>query len=306
MAFRLLLSEGVHMRERYISTVMETIAPSVSPGLNDPKVIELWTQRQRSPLTRSVYLRDIRRLLRTTGLKLRKINALDLERFAEALAGSGLAPISQGRTLAAVRSLFRFAERIGYCGNPAGALDLPRTDNALSERIMSEEDVGALIAHEPDERNRVLLTVLYMAGLRVSEACGLRWRNLQTRGEAGQILVHGKGGRTRAIMLPAAVWGQLIALRGVAAADAPVFASRSGKPLERSRVLRIVKDASQRAGIAANVTTHWLRHAHASHALDHGAPIHLVQATLGHRSVATTSRYLHARPGESSAGYLAV
>jgi len=253
-----------------------------------------------------VYLRDIRRLLSATSLKLTETSALDLERFAESLAGSGLAPISQGRTLAAVRSFFRFAQRIGYCANPAGSLDLPRTDNSLSERIMSEEDVGALIAHEPDERNRVLLTILYMGGLRVSEACGLRWRNLQDRGAAGQILVHGKGGRTRAIMLPAAVCGQLTGLRGVAGADAPAFASRSGKPLERSRVLRIVKEASQRAGIAANVTTHWLRHAHASHALDHGAPIHLVQATLGHRSVATTSRYLHARPGESSARYLAV
>src|SRR5260370_25660655 len=63
---------------------------------------------------------------------------------------------------------------------------------------------------------------------------------------------------------------------------------------------------SQRAGIAANVSTHWLRHAHASHALDHGAPIHLVQATLGHSSVATTSRYLHARPGDSSARFLAL
>ena len=70
---------------------------------------------------------------------------------------------------------------------------------------MSEEDVGALIAHEPDERNQVLLTVLYVAGLRASEACGLRWRNLQARGEAGQILVHGKGGRTRAVMLPPAL-----------------------------------------------------------------------------------------------------
>jgi len=66
-----------------------------------------------------------------------------------------------------------------------------------------------VIAHEPDGRNRVLLTVLYVGGVRVSEACGLRWRNLQTRGDAGQILVHGKGGRTRAVMLPTAVWGQL-------------------------------------------------------------------------------------------------
>lgn len=163
-----------------------------------------------------------------------------------------------------------------------------------------------MIAMEPDERNRVLLAVLYAAGLRVSEACGLRWRNLQTRGDAGQILIHGKGGRTRVVFLPVRAWGQLAILRRTAKPDAPVFASRSGKPLERSRVCRIVREAGQRAGIAANVSTHWLRHAHASHALDRGAPIHLVQATLGHRSVATTSRYLHARPGESSAGYLAV
>ena len=163
-----------------------------------------------------------------------------------------------------------------------------------------------MIELEPDGRNRVLLSVLYVAGLRVSEACGLRWRNLQARRNAGQILVHGKGGRTRVVFLPLGVWGQLASLRATAGLDAPVFASRSGKPLERSRVLRIVKDASQRAGIASNVSTHWLRHAHASHALDHGAPIHLVQATLGHRSVATTSRYLHARPGESSAAYIAV
>jgi integrase/recombinase XerD len=163
-----------------------------------------------------------------------------------------------------------------------------------------------MIELEPDERNRVLLSVLYAAGLRVSEACGLRWRNLQARGNAGQILIHGKGGRTRAVFLPPGVWGQLAPLKGTAGLDAPVLASRSGKLLERSRVTRIVREASQRAGIAANVSTHWLRHAHASHALDRGAPIHLVQATLGHRSVATTSRYLHARPGESSAAYVAV
>jgi site-specific recombinase XerD len=292
------------MRERYISTVMETIEPPAR--LADIDVIELWLARQRSPLTPSVYLRDIRRLLRSTARKLLETSALDLERFAEALAGSGLAPISQGRTLAAVRGFFRFAERIGYCRNVAAGLELPRTEAALSERIIPQEDVRRMIALEPDERNRVLLSVLYAAGLRVSEVCGLRLRNLQARGEGGQILVRGKGGRTRAVLLPSGVWSQLAPLKGTAGLDAPVFVSRSGKPLERSRVLRVVREASQRAGIEANVTTHWLRHAHASHALDRGAPIHLVQTTLAHRSVATTSRYLHARPGESSAGYLSV
>jgi site-specific recombinase XerD len=285
---------------------METIEPRVSTRMDDAEVIELWLRRQRSPATRSVYRRDVGRLTTWSDKTLAETDPLDLEQFAEALAGTGLAPISQGRTLAAIRGFFRFAERIGFCRNVAAGLELPRTEPALSERIIPQEDVRRMIALEPDERNRVLLSVLYAAGLRVSEACGLRWRNLQARGDAGQILIHGKGGRTRVVLLPIGVWGHLGGLRRTAGLDAPVFASRSGKPLERSRVSRIVKVASQRAGIAANVSTHWLRHAHASHALDRGAPIHLVQATLGHRSVATTSRYLHARPGESSGGYLAV
>lgn len=77
-----------------------------------------------------------------------------------------------------------------------------------------------------------------------------------------------------------------------------------GGHLDRTQVYRIVKAAASRAGIEGNVSPHWLRHAHASHSLDRGAPLHLVQATLGHSSVATTERYLHARPNDSSAMYL--
>ena len=139
-----------------------------------------------------------------------------------------------------------------------------------------------MIALEPAERNRVLLAVRYAAGLRASEACRLRWRNLQARGQSGGQIPDPQQGRVHARRF-AAGWrmGPVRPPEGAQAGlDAPVFASRSGKPLEHSRVLRVVKEASQRA-IAANVSTHWLRHAHASHALDHGAPIHLVQATLG-------------------------
>ena len=71
-----------------------------------------------------------------------------------------------------------------------------------------------------------------------------------------------------------------------------------------SQVRRIVYAAAKKAGLAQKVSPHWMRHAHASHALDRSAPIHLVQATLGHASVSTTGRYLHARPSESSSFYL--
>ena len=100
------------------------------------------------------------------------------------------------------------------------------------------------------------------------------------------------------------MWQDLLSLDAPANPDAPVFRSRTGKALDRSRVLRIVQEAAKRAGVDGDVSPHWLRHAHATHSLERGAPIHLVQATLGHASIATTSRYLHARPSQSSAQFL--
>ena len=147
----------------------------------------------------------------------------------------------------------------------------------------------------------MLLKLIYVAGIRVSEATQLRWRNLRPRGDAGQITVFGKNGRTRSITLPAGVWHDLNCLRGHAGGEEFVFRSRGGSALDRGRVRVILRRSARSAGVDAAVSPHWLRHAHASHALDHGAPIHLVQATLGHSSVATTSGYLHARPGDSSA-----
>jgi integrase/recombinase XerD len=135
---------------------------------------------------------------------------------------------------------------------------------------------------------------------------GLRWRDLQPRDNAGQITIFGKGGKTRAVLLSNGTWKPLIDLRGQADTDSPVFRSRKGGALDTSQAWRIVKAAALRAGINPKVSCHWLRHAHASHALDRGAPIHLVQQTLGHASVATTGIYLHARPADSSARYLGI
>ena len=98
---------------------------------------------------------------------------------------------------------------------------------------------------------------------------------------------------------------QLLALKGAAKAADAIFPSRKGGgALDVSQVRRIVYGAARKAGLEQKVSPHWMRHAHASHALDRSAPIHLVQATLGHASVSTTGKYLHARPTESSSFYL--
>ena len=85
-----------------------------------------------------------------------------------------------------------------------------------------------------------------------------------------------------------------------------VFQSQKNKNLSPNRVREIVTAAKFRAGIKKRVSPHWLRHCHASHALDRGAPIHLVQTTLGHSSISTTGKYLHSRPQESSSRFLGI
>ncbi len=215
-----------------------------------------------------------------------------------------LAPATQANRLAAIKSLFSTAHRLGYIPfNPGSAIKLPPIKRTLAERILSEDEVQKLLVSETNPRNRALLTLLYVAGLRVSELCALCWRDLQHRenGEA-QITVLGKGGHTRVILIPAQA-AKLLGTPG--AANAPLFASRSGGgALHRSQIHRVVRQAAQRANLDACISPHWLRHAHASHALERGASLPLVQQTLGHTSVSTTSVYLHARPSDSSARYL--
>jgi integrase/recombinase XerD len=273
----------------------------------DAEIVELWLQSQASPHTRSCYKRDYQRLRAHVRTRLARITLADLHGFAQSLVAEGLAPISRARTIAATKSLFGFCQRMRFIGaNPAAGLPLPRYEARLSERILGEGDVDKMLAADAAPRDRTLLQLIYAAGLRVSEACQLRWRNLRPNRDAGQITVFGKNGRTRSIALPAFVWSELISLRGEAAADDPVFPSRGGKPLDRGRVRRILREIAVEAGIADRVSPHWLRHAHASHALDHGAPLSLVRDTLGHASISTTSAYLHARPGDSSSRFLVV
>jgi integrase/recombinase XerD len=271
----------------------------------DAQLVDLWLHG-RCTGTVSAYRLEIRRLLAFTGKPIAQVTLSDVQGFADSLAH--LAPASRSRALAAVKSLFAFGHRLGLLPvDVAHALRLPARRDTLSERILSESDVHRMMVLEPAARNHALIRLLYYSGVRVSEATGLRWRDVQEREEGGQVTVWGKGGKTRAIRLPASVWSELLSLRGGAGTDAPVFRSRNkGGMLTRVQVERIVTAAARRADIEGNVSPHWLRHCHGSHALDRGAPIHLVQATLGHASVATTGRYLHARPTESSSRYLAV
>jgi integrase/recombinase XerD len=282
------------------------LLPDRSSASSDDQLVELWLHG-RSRHTERAYRADVTRLRAGARKPLRLVTLADLQQFADGLGN--LSPASRYRIVSAVKSLFAFGHRIGYLPFDVGrALRLQPVRNRLAERILPEADIHRILSLEPNSRNRAVLTLLYAAGLRVSELCELSWRDLQPNRDSGQITVFGKGGMTRSIQLPASVWKIVASLRPPqAGAGDPVFRSRkaqNGGRLRPLAVQRIVRSAAVRAGIEVPVSPHWFRHAHASHALDRGAPIHLVQATLGHASVTTTGRYLHARPQDSSSRFL--
>jgi integrase/recombinase XerD len=284
------------------------VAPAVPqvtrrPAETDERLIDLWVHG-RSPATVRAYRADALHFLAYVSKALSEVTLTDLQAYADFLAPH-LAPASRHRRLSAVKSLFAFATRVGYLRFDVGRpLKLPVVRDRLAERILSEEEVRRMIERERHPRNHTLLALLYATAIRVSELCNLMWRDVQERSEGGQITVLGKGGKTNTVLVPASVWTRLSGLRGGANMDGPVFRSRKGRQLHPTQVRRIVRQAARRAAIEKNVSPHFLRHSHCSHALDRGAPIHLVQATCAHSSIATTGRYLHARPNESSATYL--
>jgi integrase/recombinase XerD len=195
---------------------------------------------------------------------------------------------------------------------------LEKLEDTLAERIMSEQAIARLLALESNKRNHAILVLLYRAGPRCAELCSLTWRNLQERDESGQIAVYGKGKKTRYVLLTQETWDEVMELMALPkdfpGYDDYVFQSRQSRSrtnkadrrMDESTVFLIVRRAAARAGITGNVSPHWMRHAHATHALENGAPITLVKETLGHKSIETTAKYTHVRPNASSGQYLKV
>lgn len=274
-----------------------------SGATSDHHLAELWLSRKRSPHTRRAYAADVGAFLASVGRALRGLTVDDMQRWIAGLSGK---PATVARRVAAVRSLLAFGFRTGYLAFDVGrAVEAPSAQDARAERILTEGEVSRILA-ALHGRDALMARVLYASGARVSEIVGLQWQHVHPRGEGeGAVLtIHGKGAKTRHVLLPARVAADLMAFRGAAPDDAYVFATSTGKPVHPTAVRTTVRAAALKVGISRPVSPHWFRHAHASHALDRGAPIHLVQSTLGHASVATTSRYLHARPDASSGQYL--
>lgn len=282
-----------------IAAELLPVAPAQAE--TDARLVAIWLHG-RNELTRQAYERDAEAFFAYAQKPVRAVTIGDLQAWLDQLAG---APASRARRLAAVKSLLSFAARIGYVPfNVGAAVRAPAVTRVLAERILSEEEVIRLIALERDPRNHALVRLLYIAALRVSEACRLKWGSCRVRETGGQITVTGKRDKVRTILLPAGMWRELVDLKVNSAPADPVFRSRQGGHLDPMSVERLVKRAALRAGLPKEVSPHWLRHAHCSHALQRGCNPALVRDTAGHADLKVTSVYSHARPNESSALFL--
>jgi integrase/recombinase XerD len=285
----------------------ETLA-KLTPTEFNAQLIGLWISRYKSAGTQRVYRGDIGAFLEfISNHPLYEITYIDMQAYEEHLLEKELAPRTYNRMIGTVRSLLSFGcEKVRMLPTNVGAIlgARPIKDD-LAQRILTEDQVFQILETETNSRNNTILKLLYYMGIRVSELCNLKWSDLQDRGDGcGQAIVFGKGGKTRVVLISHQVWNQVNGLRGDAGKNDPVFRSAKGGHLDQSQVFRIVKAAAVKAGVDGNVSPHWFRHSHASHAMDRGAPLHVVQANLGHSNPAITGRYLHARPSEGSGSYL--
>ncbi len=251
--------------------------------------------------TVAAYRRDIHLFLQFLQSKaLQEIAQEDLVNFLLFLKQKNYQDSSIARTLMALRAFFRFLKNEGKIPhNPAFYLEHPKLWQLVPE-LLTLSEVEALLKSPNKEdplgaRDRAILEVLYACGLRVSELCQL---NLFHVDEAF-VRVRGKGGKERVVPIGkaaiAAIDHYLSQFRQSKEEDrnTPLFITEKGKRIDRTLVWKRIKYYAKQAGILKNISPHTLRHAFATHLLENGADLRIIQEMLGHASIATTDRYTH-------------
>ena len=241
---------------------------------------------------------------------LSRIDALAVRAHVASLHRAKLSSRSLARHLSAVRSMFEWACRSGWCAaNPAKGLPTPRQPKTLP-RALTFDDTETLLAADEEgapfpERDRAMFELLYATGLRVSELSGLDLEDV----DAGQRLarVLGKGGKERIVpygepaadairgYLPsrAALRSAAVGSEGTPDESEPLFVNHRGGRLTSRSVARILKRRLREAGLPDKISPHELRHTFATHLLSAGADLRSIQELLGHASLSTTQKYTH-------------
>lgn len=263
----------------------------------------LASERGLSKNTVEAYQRDLSYFVEV--LQRRGINDLSLVKeteiiaFLDRLKEKKLASSSIYRAMVALKSLFRFLRRERLIKSEETLyLDTPKMWQLIPE-VLTEKEVQELL-HAPNiedpigARDRAILEVLYASGLRVSELCGLNISDV----DDAFVKVKGKGGKERLVPIAesavATVDHYLIHFRGGSGQkNEALFVSAKGVRLDRIAVWERVKFYAKQIAIPKSISPHTLRHSFATHLLENGADLRVIQEMLGHASIATTDRYTH-------------
>ena len=270
-------------------------------------LVELRVSRRLAQNTIVAYERDLSRLLKFAAdkdLSLALADRSDIEIFVRALMLSGLSPRSVARTVACVRGFYRFLVLEGVIpASPADDVRAPRAWPALP-RYLSLDEVDLLLA-QPDTdrhvgvRDRALLELLYATGMRVSELVGLSVGDINL--DAGILTCVGKGAKERVVPIGsiAVDWVGRYAdsvrpsLLKSKISKRLFVNARGGTALSRVGFWKIIKKYGRQAGLVRELSPHMLRHSFATHLLERGADLRVIQTLLGHADLSTTQIYTH-------------
>ncbi|MCR5139638.1 MAG: site-specific tyrosine recombinase XerD [Bacteroidaceae bacterium] len=257
--------------------------------------------------TLDAYMRDVEKLLSylsDEGKGLAEATLDDLEQFAASLIDIGIIPRSQARILSGIRSFYHFMvlDRI-IEADPTQLLESPKIPDHLPE-VLSVEEIDKIIdsidvSSREGQRNRAIIETLYSCGLRVSELCNLRLSDLYLK--EGFIRVEGKGSKQRLVPISSTAIDEIelymhdrnqIDIKP-GYEDYLFISSLRKKNLSRIMVFHLVKELAEKAGIRKVISPHTFRHSFATHLLENGANLRVIQAMLGHEDIGTTEIYTH-------------
>jgi len=266
----------------------------------------IWLESGLSANTLAAYRTDLLAFqiwLAKKRLTLEQVTRADLLAYLAANVRSGLSPRSSARHLSTLRRFYRYLLIQGRTqADPTADVRSPVIGRPLPKNI-SEQGVEKLLSTPPRDtalgsRDRAMLETMYASGLRVSELVGLTLNELDLT--TGLVRVVGKGGRERIVPLGEEASESLRECLGQARSDLlkaqltdAVFVTRRGGPMTRQAFWQLIKRYAQQAGIGAEFSPHSLRHAFATHLLNHGADLRSVQMLLGHTDLSTTQIYTH-------------
>ena len=281
---------------------MDATGQAQTPAAIAAFLAHLQVERRMSPNTLDAYRRDLEALAgwagrQAPGTAPEALDTAQLRAFVADEHRRGLSPKSLQRRLSACRSFYAWLLRNGrLAASPAASLRAPKAPRKLPQVLGADEAVQlvALPTEAPlGLRDRALLELFYSSGLRLSELCGLHWRDLDL--QAGLVTVLGKGNKQRVVPVGTHARAALVAWRGESGGNGadPVFPGRGGGPISARAVQVRVKQLALRQGLYKPVHPHMLRHSFASHILESSGDLRGVQELLGHADISTTQIYTH-------------